>query len=175
MKVLVTAFKPFNKMENNYSSEVLNYLNNVDKVIIDVLYDTSYIELSSKCNLNEYDLIIAMGEARMREELTLEIIAKNISSCSICDNGGIYKKDEEIIKEAPIEIHTEVDLANLNEFVKFSYDAGRFVCNNLYYHLLYNYPKKSLFIHVPNCNNDINLYIKNAKKIEEIIKKIKGE
>jgi hypothetical protein len=35
--------------------------------------------------------------------------------------------------------------------------------------------KKSIFIHIPNCNNDINEYIKNARKIEEIIKKIKGE
>ena len=41
MKVLVTAFKPFHKSTNNYSMEVLNYLNNVEKLVIDVRYDES--------------------------------------------------------------------------------------------------------------------------------------
>ena len=93
MKVLVSAFKSFNKASNNYSLEVLNYISGVDKVILDVLYDKSYYDLS-ECNLNNYDLIICLGEARSREELTLELYAKNISSCSICDNAGIFKKDE---------------------------------------------------------------------------------
>ena len=39
MKVLISAFKPFNNMPNNYSSEVLNYISGVDKVILDVVYD----------------------------------------------------------------------------------------------------------------------------------------
>ena len=176
MKVLVTAFKPFNKMEKNYSMEVLNYINGVEKLIIDVLYDDSYNELITNHNLDEFDLVIAMGEARMRDELTLEVQAKNISSCSICDNGGIFKKDE-LIKEDGLEVlETNVNLSGLEEILKFSYDAGRFVCNNLYYHLLYNYKEKALFIHVPNCKNDENLYIENAKKIERIINTIeKGE
>ena len=39
MKVLVSAFTPFNKANNNYSLEVLNYLENVDKIVVDVIYD----------------------------------------------------------------------------------------------------------------------------------------
>ena len=86
MKVLVTAFLPFNKSYNNYSKEVLNYISGVDKVILDVIYDRCYEDLKSQYNLDDYDLIIAMGEARMREVLTLELQAKNISSCSLPDN-----------------------------------------------------------------------------------------
>ena len=37
MKILVTAFKPFNKLNNNYSEEVLKYIENVDKYVIDVV------------------------------------------------------------------------------------------------------------------------------------------
>ena len=70
MKVLVTAFLPFNKSLNNYSMEVLNYISDVDKVVLDVIYDKSYNDLIKQFNLNEYDLIIALGEARMREKLT---------------------------------------------------------------------------------------------------------
>ena len=101
MKVLVTAFKPFNNAKNNYSIEVLNHLSGVDKLIIDVKYDACYLEIINKYNLNEYDLVVAMGEARMRGELTLETQAKNISSCSIPDNSGALKKDEVIFNDSP--------------------------------------------------------------------------
>ena len=50
MKVLVTAFKPFNKMPNNYSSEVLKYILGVDKIILDVVYDECFNELKKNCD-----------------------------------------------------------------------------------------------------------------------------
>ena len=83
MKILVTAFQPFNNQDNNYSLEVLNYLVNVDKLLIDVVYDNCYKEIINNVNIDEYDLIVSLGEARSREELTLEVEAKNISSCSL--------------------------------------------------------------------------------------------
>ena len=58
------------------------------------------------------------------------------------------------------------------DLIEFSYDAGKFVCNNIYYHLLFNYPNKSLFIHIPNCYDDINNYMMHAKIIDSIIEKI---
>ena len=169
MKVLVTAFKPFNKSINNYSIEVLNHLSGVDKLIIDVNYDASYFEIINKCNLDDYDLIIAMGEARMRTELTLELQAKNISSCSIPDNSGVYKKNEVIVKDSPEILNSTMDLSEVQELIKFSSDAGKFVCNNLYYHLLHDYPTKSLFIHIPNCYDQNSEYVKHAEIIMKII------
>ena len=169
MKVLVTAFKPFNKAINNYSIEVLNHLTDVDKIIIDVNYDASYLEIVNKYNLDDYDLIIAMGEARMREELTLETQAKNISSCSIPDNLGVIKKDEVIFNDSPEILKSTIDLSNIQEFIKFSSDAGKFVCNNLYYHLLHDYPSKSLFIHIPNCHDEQSVYVRHAETIMKII------
>ncbi len=174
MKVLITAFKPFNKMQNNYSMEVLKYLDNVDKLVIDVLYDRSYKEIDGTYNLKEYDFIIAMGEARMRKELTIEVLAKNIASCSIADNSGVLKKDEEIIKGEKKELHTKIDLSKISDFVTISQDAGTFVCNNIYYHLLLNYPEKSLFIHIPECDNDEKMYKKYALMIKQIIDKLRG-
>jgi pyrrolidone-carboxylate peptidase len=172
MKVLVTAFKPFNNMPNNYSMEVLEYITDVDKVILDVCYDYSYQELISKFDLSLYDLVIAMGEARMRSVLTLETQAKNISSCSLTDNINQLKKDEVIILDGDDILYTKVSLEKVEDIVKLSNDAGKFVCNNLYYHLLYNYPNKSIFIHVPNCNNDMEKYREIAKEITEIIKRL---
>lgn len=172
MKVLISAFKPFNKANNNYSYEVLKKINNVDKALIDVVYDECFVELTNKFNLDSYDLIIALGEARSRMILTLEENAKNISSCSIPDNRGNFKKDERILDNDDA-LYTKVDINKVKDLVEFSSDAGKFVCNNLYYHLLNYNPYKTLFIHVPNCLDDENKYIEYAKQIEQIIEKLK--
>ena len=172
MKVLVSAFKPFNNNKNNYAMEVIQYINNVDKVIVDVIYDECFKELSTIKDLNEYDLIIALGEARMRNELTLEKKAYNIASCSLADNNNVLRKDSIIIEDVSEELESEVNIEKVSDLVAFSTNPGRFVCNNLYFHLLANYPSKSLFIHIPECNNDVNNYIKYAKIIEKIIDRI---
>lgn len=175
MKVLVSAFKPFNKESNNYSMEVINYINNVDKAIIDVIYDKCYLELSSMYNLDEYDLIIALGEARSRDKLTLETKAYNIASCSLPDNANIIKKDCKIIENVLDELESKLDLNLLSNIVSLSTNPGKFVCNNIYYHLLTNYPSKAIFIHVPHCHDDINEYKKYANEITIIINKIKEQ
>lgn len=172
MKVLVTAFKPFNNQSINFSMEVLKHIQNVDKMIIDVVYDDCYLELKNKLDLEKYDLIVALGEARSRNNLTLEIQAKNISSCSLQDNKGVLKTNEVIDKLLPDIIKTNVYIDKCNDYIDFSYDAGKFVCNNLYFHLLKNYEDKSIFIHVPNCNNDETEYIKYAKIINKVITRI---
>lgn len=182
MNVLVTAFKPFNNLPNNFSAEVLKYLTDVDKVILDVVYDDCYKELITNYNLDDYDLIIALGEARMRNRLSFELQAKNISSCSISDNNGILKKDEKIISDGQDVMKTNLKLFDCSVFGDFSSNAGTFVCNNLYYYLLSDYPDKSLFIHIPDCESELeirmhaltikNVIIKleenNFKKVEEI-------
>ena len=109
----------------------------------------------------------------MRKVLTLETLAKNISSCSLADNLGIIKKDSKIIDNEINEIKTLVDIDKVKDIVELSYDAGKFVCNNIYFHLLNNYPNKSLFIHIPECNNDENNYIMHAGTINNIINKLK--
>ena len=172
MNVLVTAFKPFNDQKLNYSQEVLSYIDNVDKLIIDVVYDECYLHLKNHKNLNTYDLIIALGEARSRNELTLEVQAKNISSCSLKDNKGILKNDEIINPLLGEYLKTKVDINKCKDDIILSYDAGKFVCNNLYFHLLEEYPEKSIFIHIPSCFDQEDMYKKYAKKIEKIIAKI---
>lgn len=173
MKILVTAFEPFNNSINNYSQEVLKQIkSNVIKEVLDVVYDECFTIINNKYDLKDFDLIIAMGEARMRTKLTLEIQAKNIASCSLKDNKGILKQDLKIIENGENIIQTKVKVDKVKDLIEFSYDAGKFVCNNIYYHLLFNYPNKSLFIHIPNCYDDINNYIMHAKIIDSIIEKI---
>jgi len=170
MKVLISAFKPFNNSKNNYSEEVLKYIENVDKIVLDVIYDKSYETLLNSYNLDDYDLIIALGEARMRKTLTLETQAKNIASCSLKDNIGVLKQNEKIVINGEEILKTKMNISKIENIIELSSDAGKFVCNNIYYHLLYNYPDKSLFIHIPECNNNVDNYIKYANTINTIIR-----
>ena len=173
MKVLVSAFTPFNNETNNYSYEVLKYVNGVDKIVVDVVYDKCYQVLNDSFDLKQYDLIIALGEARKRVNLTLELKAYNLSNCSLKDNEGTLKTNCIIDKTKNEILHTTIEYKKLKNIIEFSNDPGRFVCNNLYFHLLANYPNKSIFIHIPDCNNDINKYKEFAQQIRQIIEKFK--
>lgn len=168
MKVLVTAFKPFNKEEKNHSEEILKHIENVSKIVLDVCYDKCYSDLKGEFNLDEFDLIIALGEARNRKEMMIERYAYNVSTCKIPDNLGVLNNDKTIINGGKDILETSLNIDKFEDKIKVSTDPGRFVCNNLYYHLLYNYPSKSLFIHVPNCIE--NEYLSYALAIMEIIK-----
>ena len=169
-KVLISAFKPFYKSVNNYSFEVLNYINNecVDKKVIDVVYDECFKELSES-GLDNYNLIIALGEARSRKILTFEKRALNLSSCSIADNKNNFKSNEVIDINCPEYLETSLDLEQLKEFGDVSYDAGKFVCNNMYFHLLKFDRTRTLFIHIPECNNDLELYKQYGEYIDKVI------
>ena len=171
-RVLVSAFLPFNKKENNYSAEVLNFISSdkveIDKVIIDVLYDKCFDAVAEN-GLENYDFIIALGEARMREALTVEKRAKNISSCSLPDNSGEIKSEEIIDKSFGEYIESKMDFEKFKDFAEISFDAGKFVCNNMYFHLLKYDDSRTLFIHVPECNNDEEKYKLYAEKISRII------
>ncbi len=177
-KVLITSFQPFNNSNNNYSYEVMKKLHPISEkikyttIVLDVLYDESYNYLNRNYSLDTYDLIVSLGEARSRKELTIECYAKNISSCSIPDNNGVLKQNEVIIQGGDINLKTRIPIFKVISFVKTSQDAGKYVCNNLYYHLLYNYSEKSLFIHIPNCYDNDEQYNKYAQAIDEIIFKI---
>lgn len=172
MKVLVSAFKPFNNQYKNLSIEVLKYINNVDRAVLDVVYDNCYKELSSNIDLDKYDLIVALGEARKRNVLTLETKAYNLDNCSLKDNNDVLKTNSIIYKDGKDVLDCNVNLKALGELVELSSDPGRFVCNNLYYHLLYNHPNKSIFIHIPGCDEKEETFYKLAKDIENIINKL---
>ena len=171
-KVLVSAFLPFNHKGNNYSAEVLEHLSSdaveIEKIIVDVIYDRCFDSVSER-GLDNYDYIIALGEARMRDSLTVEKRARNVSSCSLPDNSGDIRNEQVIDISVGEYIESKMDFDKFTRFADISYDAGKFVCNNLYFHLLKYDDARTLFIHVPECNNDTERYIEIADRIRGII------
>ena len=72
-------------------------------------------------------------------------------------------------------LESKLDLEKLSNIVSLSTNPGKFVCNNVYNHLLTNYPSKSIFIHIPHCHDDIKEYKKYANEITNIINELKKQ
>ncbi len=157
MKVLLTAFEPFNNERTNISQEVLELINlEIDKVILPTEYTKSFAVLESHLEKNHYDKIILIGEARKRSKICLEIIAQNIEDATIPDNADSLRVDQEIIEGAPLALRTNFNLDNIEicSTIKKSYHAGNFVCNSLYFktlnHIYQNNVKSTcIFVHLP--------------------------
>lgn len=180
-KILITAFKPFNKEDINNSLLILNNLNiDSDKLILDVVYNDDGLKVISKIKNNNYDYIFLLGEARSRNYISLEEIALNIEDSIVADNKGVIRNNNPIIINHDLAYKTNIDLIKIiNELddkeIRVSYHAGTFICNEVYYYCLdyiynNNLNTKCVFIHIPNLiNKDLSQYV---KKVENIIKSI---
>lgn len=171
MNILVTAFKPFNGKNENVSSLILNALKNVDKLLLDVLFEESFLTLKAHLIDRRYDYIVCLGEAPY-EHVHLEHIALNVMHANIPDNGLKKPQNQIIDSQGPLAIPSTLPLTEMmnqltSSHVRDSYHAGTYVCNDLFYRLMNMSIKTPRgFIHVPN---KIELLESTTKTIQDII------
>ena len=167
MKLLVTAFDPFGKESINPSLEVLKALekNILGATIIPLEVPTvcykSLQVIEEAIKEHNPDIILSIGQAGGRSEITVERIGINVNDFSICDNEGNQIIDEKIFKDGPDAYFVNVPIKAMVENIKksnipasVSNTAGTFVCNHVTYgvrHLIETKykGKKSGFIHIP--------------------------
>ncbi|WP_126993592.1 pyroglutamyl-peptidase I [Thermosipho globiformans] len=167
MKILVTSFEPFGEEKINSSFEAVKKLpNNIDnvqiiKASIPTVFRKSIEVLEELIEKEQPDIVICVGQAGGRYEITVERVAINIDDANIPDNEGNTPKDKVIFEDGenayfsnlPIKKMVE-EIKNSNIPASISNSAGTFVCNHLMYGLLYLINKKYKnmkggFIHVP--------------------------
>jgi pyroglutamyl-peptidase len=105
------------------------------------------------------DVVIAVGQAGGRSEISLERVAINIDDASIRDNAGAQPVDTPIAADGPpayfstLPVKAIVKALRLRGFpASVSQTAGTFVCNHVFYGLMHDaagQPLKAGFIHVP--------------------------
>ena len=165
MKILLTGFKPFNKDKVNPSLEVVksfddNYNNNqVYKLELDVEYTNDGNKVINKIKEVNPDLVLMIGLAGGRKNVTLEYMGVNVDSATIPDNKGEEIIFNEIVKDGPLSYKTNIDTVSLYNKLKdrrfaISYHAGTYVCNDIYYRTLdyiyrNNLSIKCGFVHLP--------------------------
>lgn len=166
MKILLTGFDAFNGEKINPSSLILEKLDdNIDGHEIEkLMLPTSFYKvkdlIEEKVLAFKPDIIISLGQAGGRSEITVERVAINIADASISDNDGKKPIDEKIRLDgenayfSSLPIKAIVENLRENEIpASVSNSAGTYVCNFVMYNDLYLAEKykdvAAGFIHVP--------------------------
>ncbi|MED1540728.1 pyroglutamyl-peptidase I [Bacillus inaquosorum] len=167
-KVLITGFDPFDKETVNPSWEAAKRLNGFEtaEVIITAeqiptVFRTALDTLRQAIQKHQPDIVICVGQAGGRMQVTPERVAVNLADARIPDNEGQQPIDEEISPEGPAAYWTGLPVKRIAAKMKengipaaVSYTAGTFVCNYLFYGLMDHISRTSPhlrggFIHIP--------------------------
>lgn len=164
-KILVTGFEPFGGEKINPSWEAVKSLPSeikeysLTKLLIPVVFGEAASIVLNTAERIRPDVILCIGQAGGRAEITPELVAINLRHASTPDNIGNQPKDEPIIEETPAAYFSTIPVRKIAEMInsrgissKVSYSAGTYVCNDLLYTLLARYDGSATrvgFIHVP--------------------------
>lgn len=167
MKVLITGFEPFGGEKLNPSFESIKLLDDtiagakIVKASIPVVFKKSLDKLEELIVNERPDVVICVGQAGGRFDLTVERIAINLDDARIPDNDGNQPVDERIHEDGNNAYFSNLPIKAMVEEMRsemipasISNTAGNYVCNHIMYGLLYlvekKYPNiKGGFIHVP--------------------------
>ncbi len=162
LRILMTGFEPFGGETVNASWEAVKRVGtvedcDVEKMRLPVEYGRSGELLEERMRAFGPDVVISCGVAGTRKAVTPERYARNLRKAEIPDNAGrSYSGDR--IQEGPDRREAGICPDRVCEVLServpamVSEDAGAYVCNDLYWHLLTlteGGPRRGLFIHVP--------------------------
>ena len=173
MKILVTAFEPFNGRDVNPSQLILEQLEAIEGVVLvkkllPVEFKATTTILQELIKEHQPDAIVSIGQAGNRPEISVERVAINLDNCRssngknvLPDNVGQTLVDTTIVEGAPTAYFSNLPVWEMVKKMQeagvaaaVSYTAGTYVCNHVMYTVLHEaatkYPKMLAgFIHVP--------------------------
>lgn len=167
MKILITGFDPFGGEKINPAWEAVKSLKDeiegaeIVKLQIPTVFKKSAEKLFENIDTINPNVIICVGQAGGRFELSIERVAINLDDGRIPDNNGYQPIDVKIFEDGENAYFSTLPIKAMVEEVKkagiptaISNTAGTYVCNHIMYSLLYYINKKNLatrggFIHVP--------------------------
>ncbi len=165
-KWLLTAFEPFDGEPVN-SSQILVELIEASKTKLDfdvnskipVTYSDSWPTLQMVLKNKAYSGVLAFGQSAGRECISLERVALNWIDSLTPDNAGQVHCNVPVVEGAPEVLWSRIPWETFepSSLIKRSYSAGTYVCNHLFYQLLYAHLKNPVlcgFVHVPRIENE---------------------
>ena len=182
-KLLITGFEPFGGEDINPSWEAVKLLSDVvddyflTKICIPVEFGSTAKYLIEQADKICPDVILCIGQAGGRSEITPEYVAINLRYAKIPDNRGYQPKDEAVIEGGENAYFSTIPTRKIAEALsaasinaKVSYSAGTYVCNDLLYSLLACYKDSDTkvgFIHIPYCSEQ---HKEPSMEIDEIVR-----
>ena len=167
MKILVTGFDPFGGEPINPAIESVKKLpDNIEgaeiiKLEIPTVRKKSLEKIEKAINEHNPDVILSIGQAGGRFDISIERVGINLDDFRIPDNEGNQIIDEPIFPDGENSYFVKLPVKAMVQNVQknnipasVSYTAGTFVCNHVLYGVLYLIEKKykgkkSGFIHIP--------------------------
>ena len=167
MKALVTGFEPFGADAVNPSREAMMRLPArlgdiaIETRVLPTVFGRAIAALEDAVVTAHPDIVLCVGLAGGRAELSLERVAINVDDARIPDNDGQQPIDRPIAGGGPAAYFTGLPVkaavralreAGLPAIV--SNTAGTFVCNHVFYGLMHlvatrRLPLRGGFLHVP--------------------------
>ncbi len=160
-KVLLTGFEPFGSASSNPSGEIVKQIScdNIVTAILPVAYTQSAERLLALIAEHNPDVVISLGQAEGRTQITPEKVAINLDDARLADNEGVMRNDVKILEDGPDAYFSTLPLKEIVDAIKaagvpaaVSLSAGAFLCNHVFYVAQNKFADTSVrsgFVHVP--------------------------
>ena len=164
--VLITGFEPFGGDPRNPSGEIARLLDGrsiagrrVVGVELPCAFGRSRRRIETLLDAHRQELVVSIGLAANRAEITPERVAINVSDARIADNDGRRPVERPVIRGGPagywstLPVRAIVRSLNRAGFpAAISNTAGTYVCNHVFFatmHVLRRRRTRAGFIHIP--------------------------
>lgn len=165
--VLLTGFEPFGGESVNPSGEIARQLHGkvigghrVTGALLPCVFGAAITELKKQIRATKPALVICVGQAGGRAEITSERVAINVDDARIPDNAGRQPVDQPVVRGGPAAYWSTLPIKAMVAALtrrgipaSVSQTAGTFVCNHVFYGLMHvlrgQNKRRGGFIHVP--------------------------
>jgi len=166
--ILITGFEPFGGESRNPSQEIAQALDGrmfgkakVVGAVLPCVFGDSIQELKRLLKQCKPALVLCLGQAGGRAEITPERVAINVDDARIPDNAGALPVDRPVVRGGPAAYWSTLPIKAIVSALRrqglpaaVSQTAGTFVCNHVFYGLMHALSRgeggvRGGFIHVP--------------------------
>ena len=164
--VLLTGFEPFNKETINPAWEAVRALAGWagDGFVVEVrqlpcVFGDAQEVLKDTIGSLQPDVVIAVGQAGGRVDMSVERVAINVDDAPIPDNAQQQLMDQPIVADGPAAYFSTLPIKAIVRALRdaglpasVSQTAGTFVCNHVFYGLMHHTSGSAIkagFIHIP--------------------------
>ncbi|PJG58184.1 pyroglutamyl-peptidase I [Aeromonas cavernicola] len=168
--MLLTGFEPFDGEPVNPSWELVKALDGtlvtqgdhqarLVAVQLPCVFSRSLAALDAALQQHQPDIVLAVGQAGGRSDLTLERVAINLMDARIPDNDGAQPVDVPVLPAGPAAYFSTLPIKAMVAAMRaagvpasVSQTAGSFVCNQVFYglqHRLAGSEVRGGFLHIP--------------------------
>lgn len=167
MRLLLTAFDPFGGEAVNPALEAVKMVRpvvssvEVVKLEVPTVFGKAIEKVAEAIAELKPDVVLCIGQAGGRFDISVERVAINIDDARIADNEGNQPIDRRIADDGPPAYFSTLPIKAMVDAIRklglpgsVSNTAGTFVCNHLMYGVLHTIanqkrPIRGGFIHVP--------------------------